>query len=95
MFWTRFLLDEVRDVNDQPLRHGPASIDPETLTAFIEHAGGTILSSLPRYHAIRASLPLEQVEAVAQKEKEKEERVTVTVVVAVAEVGWARSVSVP
>ena len=34
-YWTRFLLDEVRDINDEPIQHGPASIDVASLVPFI------------------------------------------------------------
>lgn len=34
-YWTRFLLDEVRDINDEPLQHGPTSLAVEVLVPFI------------------------------------------------------------
>jgi hypothetical protein len=34
-YWTRFLLDEVRDINDEPIQHGPGSIDVASLVPFI------------------------------------------------------------
>lgn len=34
-YWARFLLDEVRDVNDQPLSRGPQSLHPDDLAPFV------------------------------------------------------------
>ena len=35
MYWTRFLLDEVRDVNGDPIQHGPNAVEVEVLVPFI------------------------------------------------------------
>ena len=35
MYWTRFLLDEVKDVNGDPIQHGPLTIEPAALVPFI------------------------------------------------------------
>ena len=35
MYWTRFLLDEVRDVNGDPIQHGPTAVEVGVLVPFI------------------------------------------------------------
>jgi hypothetical protein len=47
MYWTRFLLDEVKDVNGNPIQHGPASVEPAALVPFIATWVDWLIANLP------------------------------------------------
>jgi hypothetical protein len=47
MFWARFLLDEVRDVNGDPLQHGPTSVEVGELVPFVSRWVDWLLREMP------------------------------------------------
>jgi len=46
-YWARFLLDEVRDVNGNPLQHGPTSVAPDALVPFVARWVDWLITNMP------------------------------------------------